>query len=275
MNNLVPTPIVNKNGVHTTVYKAAEAPNSSPMGNLPAPTISGVSGTALTVSDQIMRSLAVTFEDSWINVPRSITQRGVLRRLEMYPEETQRYIREIQELHPEDHHFDRMLISMIFNRDPVETVEDTLYVFNALLDQWDNFTYDTSWIDDRFDVAYTLTRTVNGVKTYGGEICAYGTEGKSLRHYDQKTRDQVSGLVALYTEMTMEDELHGGLSDDDSTSFLADQSTIKYVAENPQAAMKDGARKMVDEMLTYHRTDWDLIQSMKNAPSAPLNEGTL
>jgi hypothetical protein len=269
-SNLVPTPIVNKNGVHTTVYKAAGGSNSSPAGNLPAPAIGGAVSVTTPPSAEIMSVLRVSFDDPWVTIPSVIDRNAVRRTLEGYPEDTQIYIREVQLLHPDDPHFDRMLISMIHNRDSPETIEDVLYAYTHIPDSWETFTCETGWNDDRFDVDYDLIRTVNGAKSYGFEVCAYGTEDKSLRHYDEQTRTQALALIALYSEMSMNNELRGGLGGDDTSYYITDKSTVQHIVQNPEMA-----DDMLQEMLVHGRADWGLIESLKNAPSVPLRDGTL
>lgn len=269
-SNLVPTPIVNKNGVHTTVYKATGGSSSSPAGNLPAPALGGAVSATTLPSGEIMRDLIASFDDPWITIP-SVIDRSTLRRtIESYPEDTQRYIREVQLRQPEDHHFDRMLISMLYNRDSPETIEDVLYAFDNLEDSWDTFTCETGWNDDRFDMDYGLIRTVNGAKSYGFEVCAYGTEDKSLRHYDEHTRKQALALIALYSEMSMHSELSEGIGGDDTASYITARSTVLHATGTTGAAAE-----MVEEMLIHGRTDWDVIEAMKDAPSIPLRDGTL
>jgi hypothetical protein len=269
-SNLVPTPIVNKNGVRTTVYKAAGGPSSSPVGNLPAPAVSGIVSVTKLASSGIMDGLALTFDDPFTTVPSEISKSRIQRTLEGYPEDTQEYIREVQTNHPEDSYFDRMLISMLHKRDSPETIEDVLYAFDNLPDSWDTFTYTSDWTDDGFDVDYELIRTVNGAKSYGFEICAYGTEDKPLRHYDEITRKQALALIALCSEMSMDETLRTGLGSDDTSSYIEDKSTVRHAARTPE--MVDD---MLQDMLTHGRTDWDVIEAMRNAPSVPLREGTL
>jgi hypothetical protein len=273
-SNLVPTPIVNKNGVQTTVYKAAGGPSSSPVGNLPAPALGGVVSVTRMPVSEIMSDLIVSFDDPWITIPSNMDKATVRRTLEGYPEDTQRYIREVQSRQPDDNFFDRMLISMIYNRDSPETIEDALYVFDSLEDSWDNLTSESGWTDDRFDVDDELIRAVRGARGYGVEECDFGTEDKPLRHYDELTRKQALALITLYYEMSMNSELQGGLGHDDVSAYITDKSTVRHVVNNPDIT-HDMIVDMVDEMLTHGRTDWDVIESMNNAPSVPLREGTL
>lgn len=269
-SNLVPTPIVNKNGVHTTVYKAAGGPSSSPASNLPAPAVSGVVRVTKLASSDIMDGLALTFDDPFTTVPSEITRSRIQRTIDGYPEDTQEYIREIQIDHPEDSYFDRMLISMLYKRDSPETIEDVLYTFDSLPDSWDTFTCTSDWTDNGFDVDHELIRAVNGAKSYGFEVCAYGTEDKPLRHYDENTRKQALALIALCSEMSLDDTLRGGLASDDTSSYIEDKSTVRYIARNPEMT-----EDVLQGMLTHGRTDWDVIEAMQNAPSVPLREGTL
>lgn len=270
-SNLIPTPIVNKNGVHTTVYKAAGGSSSSAVGNLPAPSVAGaVSGTAV-VSSEIMEGLYLTFTDPYIVMPGHITGSLIQRTLDGYDSDTQKYIREVQQNNPEDGYFDRMLISMLSRRESPEMIETALFVYDNLQDQWDAMTFNDGWNDDNvFDVDYDLIRKVNGASQYPISGYRFGLEDYSLRHYDEHTQKQTLALIALCLDLDMDDKLRSGVQYDDDSVYLADEATAQVLIREPERLAE-----VLVALQKHGRTDWGVVEAMENAPSVPLREGTL
>ena len=265
--HLVPTPIVNKNGVSTTVYKSVETPRPSTTWKIPAP--SGVT-TTIPVSAQIMRAVRNTLEDPFLTTPSAITTAKIERALEGYPHETQEYINEILKRNDDDTYLDRMIISMLDKRYSPETIEDALFVYDALPDSWDEMTYDNDWTEDGFDVDHRLIRMINGARSYGVEVYRYGTDDISLRNHDEDTQKQALALIAFAYEMYGHDDLRPGLSSDDTSMYISDTSTVQALVREPSRM-----EEIRDTMLAYGRLSLGAAEEVKNAPSVPLRDGTL
>lgn len=267
MSHLIPTPIVNKNGVSTTVYKAVENPASTAPRNIPSPTVASVEVPAPT---KVMKFLQATFDDPFTTVPSDISPAYIQRTLEGYPQETQEYMSEVFLNHPEDSYLDRMVISMLDKRHSPEIIEDALFVYDSLPDSWDAITIESDWTGRGFDVDNYLIQVINGARGYGVEVYSFGTEDKSLRHYDESTQQQALALIALAYEMSVEDSLREGLGSSDTSIYISDPSTVKHIIDYPYLV-----EEVRDAMLEHGRTSWGAIDAIQNAPSVPLRDGTL
>lgn len=272
-NSLIPTPVVNKNGVHTTVYKVAGGTVSSTAGTLPAPAVTSSDNARYTpLFLDIMDCLSVTMSDPFSGIPGDLTEELVQRRLAGYPEDTQRYIMDVQQHHPEDTYFDRMLISMVSRRESPEMIENALYVYDNLPDQWDAIVFSDEWNEDNvFATDIDLTRKINGATEYSVRGYKFGTEEYSLRHYNERTRKQVLAVIALCLDLEMDGRFNdGGIQSNDTSMYLADESTARVLISEPERLAE-----VLVKLQKHRRTDWDVIEAIENAPSVPLREGTL
>lgn len=269
-SNLVPTPIVNKNGVHTTVYKASSGTQAAPAANLPAPTTAGTVSVTITDSALIMKRVSEVMANPFVTTPSSISFSSIQRTLDGYPEETQAYISEVVSANDDDV-IHRMLISMLDRRDAPEDIEDVLFVYTELPDMYHELAEEQDWTDDGFDVDYYLLKKIRGSRGY---LCdAMDKEifdDTPLRRCSEVTQKQVLALIKLCCYIESEESMHGGLSVNYFSLSLKDESTVDFVARHPERV-----EEVWETLFDYGRTDWSLVEDMQQAPSIPLREGTL
>lgn len=211
-----------------------------------------------------MKRLRGTFRAHSVTVPSDISEELVGQNLEGYPEETQRYVLEVDGERPDDTHFDRMLISMLHRGDSPETVEDTLFVYNNLPELLWEITEESDWDEDGFTVDQELIRKINGARRF------LDPNGSSLRHCPVRMQDQALALVSLCIKMESDSHTSGALASNGAAIWIEDESTRNFIIQNPER--EDEAWDLMTE---HGRASWDVLESIMESPSAPLREGTL
>lgn len=276
---LIPTRVVNKNGVPTTVYKTPQGKTAIVL--IPAPEVPDSSihqSDAQKVMERIHKIMSHWYDSTII--PDSVNRDGLGIKLFALPDETKRLLAESASFHENNPTFGYVLISMLqMDRSPKE-IDDILYCFDNTKDV-EMMLINDEWTDHGFDVDYGILGTLDWTRQYNGRL--EGFEFRSadnslpLRDHDEKTRAQVMALldatnyfaetedfISVYTLMDTKDETG------QTTLQIRDTAFAQLLVDMPERYSE-----IMETMRDRNTLDAELIRSILTNEAPAVNEGIL
>jgi hypothetical protein len=277
---LVPTRIINKNGVPTTVYKTPQGKTAIVL--IPAPEVPDAS-IIQSDTQKVMSRITKTL-GHWYNrvrIPESVNRDGLGIKLDALPIGTKRLLAESSAIHDErDTSFDYTVISLLqMDRSPKD-IDDILYCYDNTGDA-EMMLFNDEWTDHGYDVEYGIVGTLDWTRQYNARL--EGFEFRSvddslpLRSYDEKTRAQVMALMdatnyfaetddflTVFTLMDTKDEAGH------TTLQIRDTALAQLLVDMPERYSE--IMQTVRERKTL---DADLIRSILTNEAMAVNDGIL
>lgn len=197
-SHLIPTPVVNKNGVLTTVHKRPVKEQQLPDLSLPRLHELKIQQSA---AEQVMGKLTLVFGNWHIPVPKYVSRESVETYLFSLPKKTQKLLLECLEKHEKDNalFMGNSVISLLEKKRSPEVISDVLYVYNNTNDMMLT-TINSDWNkNDGFDGDLNVIITLEWLGRHYGALTGYEYDdnSKELRDYDEKTRQQVVALFDM------------------------------------------------------------------------------
>jgi hypothetical protein len=276
---LVPTRIVNKNGVPTTVYKTPQGKTAIVL--IPAPEVSDPNvpqSDAQKVLDRIHKVMN-HWSDS-MKIPDSVNRDALGSKLFALPDETKRLMAESAARNENDQYYTYAVISMLhMDRSPKE-IDDVLYCYDNTKD-YVMMSINDDWTEHGFDVDYGILGTLDWTRQYNGRVEGFefrsGDNSLPLRDYDEKTRAQVMALVdatnyfaetedfmSIFTLMDTKDEAG------QTTLQIRDTALAQLFVDMPERYSEIHQIMREREIL-----DAELIRSILTNAAPALNNGIL
>lgn len=276
---LVPTRIVNKNGVPTTVYKTPQGKTAVAL--IPSPEVNAVptaQSDGQMVMERIHKIMSHWYDST--KIPEGVNRDGLGIKLFALPDETKRLLAESASLHEDDPTFGYVLISMLqMGRSPKE-IDDVLYCYDNTKDV-EMMLINDDWTEHGFDVDYGILGTLDWTRQYNGRLESFefrsADDSLPLRDHDEKTRAQVMVLIdatnyfaetddfiSVYTLMDTKDE------DGQTTLQIRDTALAQLLVDMPERYSE-----IMQTMRERKTLDADLIRSILTNEAPAVNDGIL
>lgn len=262
-NPLVPTPIVNKNGVATTVYKRADTGQEFRAVPLPAPAVSTQDHDAASI--RVLSAITKTFES------KRVTQYGVSNiesleyRFAMYtPEVIDAYDKAITS-NPGGG-FEDLLVSALHKR--VKPAKAGFLLFIAQHDQQQ----DTDWSpDDQVSCNHERAEDrYNGIMSLDGQF-DFEVPDDIYTTDDHRAVAIVSALITVTDKVYDENEWGVAyVSEPGSGYTLNNDSLIELIVRRPE-----DAERIAEIVVSRENPDAGIIEEILDAEVPPLSEGMI
>lgn len=277
---LVPTRIVNKNGVPTTVHKKPKASAAAAAAShLPAPDLSDAkaptSGTA-----KMMRRIEKLIGHWYGYVPPALKSNQIEQKLEALPDRIKELLAESAAKNEEDTSFDQVVASMLHMSRSYRDMDDVLFCYDNTGD-YENMVINKEWSEFGFDVEYGIIGHLEWARAYNDRLSGYefrvSDNPLPLREYDKKTQAQVIALVdatnyfgesgnfSVTEALEMVTDASG-----DRMLQIRDTNLAQLLVDKPERY--EDIMRLIDERFTL---DADLIRSIIDNAAQPMNNGIL
>lgn len=266
---LVPTRIINKNGVATTVHKT-QPKLASQQRSVPAPVV---------MTEQIEDAITERLNNvlfGTMPLPKDMYRPVLLARLRSLPKRVKMNILDNLERHRGEGHVERMIVSMLYTGQSAETIEDVLHVYDNTND-WGSLVMNIGWSDDGYDVDYGIISKFDWVRAYNGRLSGFkfrmDDDTLPLLKHDTKAQNQVIALIDVIGYLAETDDyvLSGMLvTTEDETLELRDTAFAQLIVDYADRYAEVMA--LINERKT---TDADLLRAILTSSAQPLRDGTL
>ena len=276
-NSLVPTQIVNRNGVLTTVHKSPQRA-AAPQSLMTAPMLQSMPNPE---DDETIERLAGSFRSGLWGVPDGIKRPEIERKFKALPDETKTFIRDALDRHRRETYIERMVVSMLHKDRSPETIRDVLHVYQHTND-WSSLVMNTSWTEDGFDVDYGIISKLDSMHHYNSRLKGFsfradGADTPLLVH-DERTQKQVIALIDITGYFAESDTFSL-----DDTLVLIDEDNIEVLKDTALAQLiVDRAGDYAEIMATMQAIhndrgslDSELIRTTLTTEAQPLRDGHL
>ena len=260
---LVPTPIVNKNGVRTTVHKRAHEPNKQLL-NLPAPVVPFATAKEALVRVKNAIDAVYSTEDFR---GYGISEADVLKhRLQKYtPAVIMAYDKAIKEHRRQG--YEHLLISALHQRVPADKSGYLLFIAQHDKDQdtvWayrTNGTYNHQYAEERY----------NGIKSLEGQF-EFDIPYSVYETDDMRSLQIISALITATTKMYEADDTKGisHISSPGEGYTLNNDGLIELIVQRPE-----DAERIADIAIARDNPEASIIEEVLDAEQPALSDGLL
>lgn len=276
---LIPTRVVNKNGIPTTVYKTPQGETALIMIPSVKPFVS--SGDPESGVDRVGERVhhVMSHWSLSTKIPVTVGSDEILEKLSALPDETKHLLAESSDRNT-DTNFVYMVISMLYKDRSPREIDDVLYCFDNTKDKA-MMTINDDWTDHGFDIDYGTLGTLEWTTYYNGRLTGYSFRGDEeslpLRAHNEKTRAQVMALVDATNFFAETDEFisfHSLMDMEDASGEpmlqIRDTALAQLLVDMPERYTN-----ILETMRERRSLDAELIRSILTTEAPAVNNGVL